>query len=348
MKKVSAQNLRKVATLLFRAAGAPADVAGRVAESLVLSNLKGHDSHGITAAIGYIKKVQQGEIHPAALPAIAHETATTALVDGKLTFGQITARFAMETLIAKTKAMKVGAVGIRNCHHIGRLGEYAEQAVEGGIIAMITLCGGGTGTSTAPYGGAAKTLGTNPYAFGCPAGEQAPLVVDFATTPVAGGRIAEARDRGESIPEGWIVTKEGRPTTDPAEFARGGMLQTFAGYKGLGLSMVAEALGGALTGSTRFEKNDNPGNNVFMWGVATDAFQESTEYARLEDRSISKIKSTPPAVGFEEVTVPGERSRRLQIEREKNGIPVPDATIDSIRHLADELGAGEEVKRILD
>ena len=110
---------------------------------------------------------------------------------------------------------------------------------------------------------------------------------------------------------------------------------------------VAEALGGALTGATRFEKGDNPGNCVFMWGVATDAFQDAAEYARLEDRSISKIKATPPAPGFTEVLIPGEPERRSQQERERIGVPLPEKTGQSIQALADELGVGEAVKALL-
>jgi LDH2 family malate/lactate/ureidoglycolate dehydrogenase len=344
MGNISAESLRRVGMILFAAAGVPEETSARVVDSLVLSNLKGHDSHGIAAAVGYLKKVRQGDIDSSALPAIVSESPTSALVDGRLGFGKIAADFAMDVLISKTKEMKVATVGIRNCHHIGRLGQYAERGVDSGIIAMITLCGGGAGTSTAPYGGAARTLGTNPFAFGCPAGAQAPLIVDFATTTVAGGKIAVARDRGESIPEGWILTKEGLPSTDPNDFYSGGMLQTMAGHKGFGLSMVAEALGGALTGATRFEKGDNPGNCVFMVGIATDVFQAAGEYAALEDRSISKVKSTPAAPGFEEVLIPGEPERRAQRVRESAGVPIPEKTQQDIQAFAHALGVGGDVE----
>jgi LDH2 family malate/lactate/ureidoglycolate dehydrogenase len=333
--------------ILFTAAGVPEDTAGRVVDSLVLSNLKGHDSHGIMAAIGYVKQVRQGDIDFSAYPVIVSESPASALIDGRLGFGKIAADFALDVLIRKTREIKVAAVGIRNCHHIGRLGQYAERAADSGIIIMITVCSGGTGTSTTPYGGAARTLGTNPYAFGCPAGQKPPLIVDFATTTVAGGKIAVARDRGESIPEGWILTKDGLPTTDPNEFYRGGMLQTMAAHKGFGLSMVAEALGGALTGATRFEKADNPGNCVFMAGIATDVFQAAEEYAALEDRSISKIKDTPAAPGFEEVLIPGEPERRSHLERDRGGIPLPEKTREHIQALADEIGVGAEVRALL-
>ena len=346
MPRLSAEKLCRIGTLLFEKAGTPRDIAARVADSLVASNLAGHDSHGITACVGYVRRVLDGGLDPKAQPVVVNESPTTALVDAKLGFGKIAADFAMELLIKKTLAMKVAAVGIRNCFHIGRLGQYAERAVEANIIAMVTLCGGGAGTSTTPYGGAGKTLGTNPYAFGVPAGSQPPLIVDFATTQVAGGKIAVARDKGELVPEGWLVKKDGSPTTDPNEFYRGGMLTTMAQHKGFGLSIVAEALGGALTGSTWFKKDDNPGNNVFMWGVATDAFLPAGEFAKREDASIVKIRATPPAVGFKEVLIPGDPERRAKLERERAGIELPEQTWKEIRGIAEKLAVTAEVDAI--
>lgn len=343
MPTFTAEELRHIGTLLFTAAGAPVEVAARVAESLVLSNLKGHDSHGIAQASGYVRAIRAGKLDPKAQPVILNETPTTALVDGKWGFGQVAAEYATNVLIQKAKQHAVSAVGIRNCNHIGRLGQYAEQAANAGIIAMITLCGGGRGTSTTPYGGAGRTLGTNPFAFGIPAGKQPPLIADFATTVVAGGKIAVARDRGERIPEGWLVTKDGLPTTDPAEFYRGGMLLTMAGHKGSALSMVAEALGGALTGATQFQEGETSRNCVFMWGVRIDVFQPAEEYRKLEDRSIEKVKATPPAPGFKEVLVPGEPERRTQAQREREGIEIPDNTWESIRAVAEELSVADQL-----
>jgi LDH2 family malate/lactate/ureidoglycolate dehydrogenase len=249
----------------------------------------------------------------------------------------------MEVLIQKAQSAGIAAVGIRNCNHIGRLGLYAEQAADADILSMVTLCGGGLGTSTTPYGGAGKALGSNPFAFGVPAGKEPPVILDFATTVVAGGKVAVAREKNERIPEGWIVDKDGRPTTDPNDFSKGGMLLTMAEYKGFGLSMVAEALGGALTGATQFAAGEAARNCVFMWGIRTNIFQPTEEYNRLEDRAIAKIKNTPPAPGFDEVLIPGERGRKNEAVREKEGIWIPEKTWETIRTLASELGIAEQL-----
>jgi uncharacterized oxidoreductase len=338
MARLSADALQELATAVLQAAGAPEGHARSVAASLVLSNLRGHDSHGIAQLLSYVGQIEKGDLDPRAEPRILNERPTAALVDGGWGFGQVAAAYAADVLIQKARATGVATAGIQRCNHIGRLGEYAEQAADAGVIAMITLCGGGRGTSTTPYGGAGKTLGTNPFAFGLPAGEFPPVIVDFATTVVAGGKIALAREKGEPLPEGWLLDRHGVPTRDPSEFGNGGMLRTMAEYKGFGLSMVAEALGGALTGATGFEAGEKTRNCVFMWGVATDVFLPPGEYARLEDRSIAKIKATPPAPGFERVIVPGERGRLTAEARAREGIELPDSTWRKLVELAARFG----------
>ncbi len=195
MPTFSADELRTVGTTLFTAAGASTEVARTVTDSLVAANLKGYDSHGIAQITGYLRKIQGGSLDPNVRPTVLNESPSSALVDGHWGFGQITAIFATDLLIQKTQATGVAAVGIRHCNHIGRLGQFAEQAAAADVLSMITLCGGGIGTSTTPYGGAGRTLGSNPFAFGLPAGEEPPVIVDFATTMVAGGRIAVAREK---------------------------------------------------------------------------------------------------------------------------------------------------------
>lgn len=338
MPRLIADDLRTFGAALFRAAGAPEDLAASVANSLVLSNLRGHDSHGLAQAVGYVGQIQKGNLDPTARPTLLVDRPTAALVDGQWGFGQVAAAHATDVLIGKTRDRGVAAVGIRRCHHIGRLGEFAEQAAAAGVIAMITLCGGGRGTSTTPYGGAGRTLGSNPFAFGLPAEQHPPIIVDFATTVVAGGKIAVAREKGELVPEGWLLDRDGVPTRDPNDFANGGMLRTMADHKGFGLSLVAEALGGALTGATRFEDGEQSRNCLFLWGVATDVFQPAQEYYTLEDRSIDKVKATPPAPGFERVLMPGERGRLTQAEREREGISFPPATWEKLVSLATRLG----------
>ncbi|MBN1400375.1 MAG: Ldh family oxidoreductase [Anaerolineae bacterium] len=342
----SADQLRQVGTAIFVGAGAPPETAALVADHLVESNLLGHDSHGITRLTQYVRGIERGYCVPHAQPCLLRETATTALVDGCSAFGTITARYATDVLIRKTRESQVAAVGILRCNHLGRLGEYAERAAEAGVIAMMALTNSGVGRSVAPYGGARGALATNPIAFGIPAGKRPPIVADFATSTVAHGKIGVYRDRGEPIPEGWIVDKDGQPTTDPNDLFDGGVLLPAAGHKGFALALVAETLGAALTGATEFKEGEPFYNCVFMWGVRTDVFQSTDEYERIETISIEKSLNTPPAAGFQRVMMPGEPERLARAVREKAGIEVPDETWKGIRELAERLGVLAQLPEI--
>jgi len=332
----TAEQLRAVGRQVFAAAGAPEDVAAKVADSLVESNLAGHDSHGIIRIPAYVQAIQRGGIVPTARPSILRETPTTALVDGNLAFGQISATFATELAIVKAKEAHLAAVGIVRCNHIGRLGEYAERAARDGLISMIVVGGFGAG-GAAPFGGAARALGTNPFSFGVPAGERAPMIVDFATTVVAEGKLQVARAKKEPVPLGWIVDKEGRPTTNVEDFYAGGSLLPFAGHKGYSLSLVAAALGGVLTGGS--QQLDRPGAaGTFVLAMDPAAFRPFQEFAAGADSLFQAMKSVPTAPGFDEVLIPGEPEQRSRAKRLAEGIPVAEETWRRLESVARDLG----------
>ncbi len=176
--------LEHFATDIFRATGAPEDIAREVAVSLVLSNLVGHDSHGVLRIPWYLEFVENGTFVPAARPSVKSETATTAIVDGNWAYGQITAGYATRLAIEKARSARVAAVGAIRCNHIGRLGEYTELAAHEGMVAfMVNACFGAE--MVTPHGGAARALASNPISFAVPAGEGEPVVADFATSAAA-------------------------------------------------------------------------------------------------------------------------------------------------------------------
>lgn len=346
MPTFTANQLRQVGAAIFEAAGSPRDRAAQVSEHLVLSNLLGHDSHGIVRVHQYVGAIRRGSCVPQASPCLVKETPTTALVDGCNAFGVVTATFATDILIRKVSESQVAAVGLVRCAHLGRLGEYTERAADAGILAMMALCNSGRSTSVVPYGGAKGALATNPISFGVPAGEYPSIVADFATSTAAHGKVGVYRDRGERVPEGWIQDKNAQPTTDPNDLFDGGAILPAAGHKGFALSLVAEALGGALTGATEFKKGEPFYNCVFMWGIRTDVFHPTGEFERTEDISIAKSLETPPAPGFERVMMPGEPERLARAERERAGIPVPEDTWKRICELAEELGVLEQMPKV--
>jgi LDH2 family malate/lactate/ureidoglycolate dehydrogenase len=281
--------------------------------------------------------IRQGSLLPAERPAIEREGPTTALANGRQGFGQIAATFAMDLAVTKALAMGLGAVGIHHCNHIGRVGEYAEYAARHGCIGLgIYGMSGPNSGGAAPYGGAARCLGTNPYAIGVPAGTRPPVVVDFATTTIAEGKIRVARAKRQPLPPGCIVDRDGRPSTDPEDFYNGGMLLPFGGHKGYGLSLVAALLGALAAGDA--SAHDGWVSGVFMLAVSPQAFRPVQDFVSVVDRVVQNVKRVPPAPGFDEVLVPGEPEVRTREQRLREGIPLPDATWQALQDAAASVG----------
>jgi len=195
----TAEQLRAVGRRIFVAAGAPEDVAAQVADSLVENNLAGHDSHGIIRIPAYVQAIQRGGIVPGARPTVVRETPTAALIEGNLAFGQVSATFATELAIARAMEAHLAAVGIVRCNHIGRLGEYAERGARAGLISMVVV-GGFGGAGAAPFGGAARALGTNPFSFGVP------TAPGFDEVLIPGE--PEQRSRAKRLAQGIPVAEE--------------------------------------------------------------------------------------------------------------------------------------------
>lgn len=331
--------LESLFTEIFAAAGTPSDIAEYVSSSLVDSSLKGVDSHGVIRVTSYVDQIESGWIKPAARPEIQTETPTMAVVRGNHGFGIFTLGYAMDLAIEKAKANQVAAVGLVESTHTGRLGQFVETAAERGLIAMIT--GGGAHghpdhPSMAPYGGAQRIMATNPYTFGLPGGRLGPVVVDIATSTVAEGKLQVYRARQEELPHGWILDKAGRPSTDVEDFYGGGVLLPAAGHKGYSLALVAELLGYALLG----EPHEL---SWFIIAVDIESFRPVAEFVQASEELLQKVKDIPPAVGFDEVLIPGEPEARAAQQRSAEGIPIPDETWLKIQETAERLGIEPEL-----
>lgn len=335
MLTFSAAQMRRVGREIFLAAGASEENAVRVTEALVDANLNGHDSHGVLRITQYLDAIWAGEIVPDAQPKIVKETPVAALVDGGFTFGQVGAKFATEVLIAKAKEMGVAVVGLVRIQHTGRLGEYTSLAASQGIIAIKVGGGYGGKVGAAPYGGAGKAFSTNPISIGIPAGERQDILVDFATTAVAMGKIWAAQAKGAQLPPGCIADKEGRPSTNPDDFFAGGYMMPFGGHKGYALAVAVELLAQALTGSDAHAER-NLGGDVygrsgsFFVGIDPSLFRPLEEYEATVDKTLDRIKAVPPAPGFDEVLLPGEPELRARARREVEGIQVAESTWQAI------------------
>ena len=312
---------------LFQAAGASQAVARLVATSLVASDLAGHTSHGVVRVGQYLDSVAAGEIDPGAEPVIASETTSITMVDARFGYGQVAAHFAMTVTIEKARTQGLAATGIFNCYHVGRLGEWVEMAADQGLIGLAFCNGGVQGGAMAPYGGATRLLGTNPIAAAVPVAGRPPVVIDFASSAVAEGKLRIARNRGQSVPEGWILRADGQPTTHPEDFYAGGVLLPAAGHKGYGLALLVEFLGGILTGrGSPALPGFRTGNGVLFLVLSVEAFRPPEAFLAEGAALCEKTKAVPPAAGFDEVLLPGEPEHRAAERHRAEGIAVDEAT----------------------
>ena len=342
MPNFSADELSKVGASIFEAAGVPANEAQVVAESLVKSNLAGHDSHGVIRIPQYISLLKRGGIVPGAEMEIVRENANTAVLNGNWGFGQVMARKAMEIAIEKAQKCSLASVTMSQSNHVGRLGEYPVIAAERNMIGMITVNNHGTGQCMAAWGGIGRRLSPNPMAIGMPTGAADPVLLDITTAVVAEGKVRVRLNRGEELPEGCIIDSEGNPSTDPKDYYAGGAILPFGGvvgHKGYGLGFILDILAGALSGAG-CSRADAPrfGNAVFILVINIENFITTGEFKTHVDGLIEHVKSSPKMPGVDEILFPGEIEAKERKKRLETGIFIEDETWRQITKVAEELG----------
>jgi uncharacterized oxidoreductase len=330
---------------LFLAAGVPEADARTVAGSLVDANLCGHDSHGVMRVPQYVGFVREGKLVPGAALTVLRETPAVVAADAGWGLGQVQAYRLLDRLLPKVKAVGIASGTLRRCGHIGRLGEYAEWAARNGQALFATVNSHGSGRRVAPPGGACGRISTNPICFGAPTPTD-PLVLDFSTSAVAEGKVRVAFQKGERVPEGWLLDAAGRATTDPADLYTEppGSLLPFGGsqaYKGFGLGLMMDALAGGLSGGD-CSRPDRPmpglGNSVVfvLWDV--DAFGGRDTFLCSVGGLADFVRETPPVPGGPGITLPGDPERRMRAQRTADGIPIPDGTWGLLTKLAADVG----------
>jgi uncharacterized oxidoreductase len=328
------------ATRIFTAMGAPAGDAAWIATLLIRANLRGHDSHGVIRIPQYWEAVKKGQVDPKSPVTVTAETPALVRLDGGGGFGQVVARRGMEMAIAKATAGGLSAASMSRTSHVGRLADYAEMAAAAGLVGMLWAnCV--HGLNVAPWGGAARRLGTNPHAVGIPGSTGPAMVLDFATSVVAEGKMRVKRNRKQPAPPGWFVDAQGRPATDPEIFYGDppGALLTSGDHKGYGLSLAVEILGGILSGTG--PAGPPPGvfaNGTLMICVDVARFLPLPEFHRQVASLFGWVKSAPLAQGSTEILIPGEPEARLEAERRAHGIAIEDQTWSQIEATAAELG----------
>ncbi len=337
--------LRDVARRLLAAAGAAEADAAIVADHLVDANLAGHDSHGVGMLPQYVRAIRGGVLDPRAHAAVEDRGGAVLAVDGRRGFGQIVAREATAAGIERARATGIALVALRNASHVGRVGAYGLQAAAEGFASVHFVNVVGHGPLVAPFRGSDARLSTNPVCVTVPAaGGKPPVVLDFATSTVALGKVRVALNRGLPLPEGVLIDAAGRPTTDPRvmyEEPRGAILPLGL-HKGYGLALACELLAGALGGGgtlpTVAHEPDRISNNMLSFVFDP---RRLPGFDRLDEEvaaAIDHVKASPPADPSLPVLVAGEPELRARAERESGGIPVERATWDQLVEAAASVG----------
>jgi uncharacterized oxidoreductase len=350
MPRVTGDLLEKIAFHLFCAAGAPEEHSRIVAKHLADNNLTGHDSHGFIRVIQYLQQIKDGLLSPAAKPEVVRESAATAQIDGHRGFGQVVAKFAAELAIKKAKEQGVSSVAMRFLGHLGRLGAYGEMAAREGCAAILFCATGGQALAQAPFGGSKRKLGTNPLALTLPAENEGVISSDFATSVAAEGKVRVYRARGQKLPEGWILDKEGRPSNDPNDFYAGGAILPIGGsvgYKGFCLAFMTDMFGSLLSRDFFPAK---PGkqfsNGSLMVVIDIERFAPLDALRSEVSQMVEFIKDTPPAQGFEQVLYPGEKEAKNRKERSRTGVDIEDETWNQVMGLVKTYGVEDKLGKI--
>jgi hydroxycarboxylate dehydrogenase B len=353
MVMIKADRLRGLVGDIFSAAGCSRGEAERIAHYLVAANLAGHDSHGVVRVPRYVEMKRDGRVVADQTIEVTVDTPVLAVIDGRFGFGQSVAPQAVEIGIAKCKAMGLSAVSLRNSGHIGRVGDWAEMAAAADLISIHFVNAGGS-VLVAPFGGVERRFSTAPYCIGVPMAGRPPLVLDFATSVVAEGKVLVASQGGKKIPPDALIGPDGAMSGDPAmlygehtptgsrDFRKGsGAIRAFGDHKGSGLALMCEVLGGALTGNGCASLERPSANGMFSLYVDPARIDPAGFFPEEASRYVDHVKRAKPAQPGGEILVPGEPEQKSRERRLAEGIPLPDDTWTSIKATARSVGLAE-------
>ena len=339
---------------VFHHAGSSEAEARRIATYLTTANLTGHDSHGVIRVPVYVRWKNMGAVVPDRTVEVVVDTPSLAVVDGRFGYGQTVGPEAVRIGIEKCKAAGLAAVALRNAGHIGRIGDWAEMAAAQGLVSIHFVTAAGS-VLVAPYGGVERRLSTAPYCVGIPRVGQGPIVLDFATSIVAEGKVLVASRGGKTLPTGALIGPDGVTSEDPTllygpyepegprDHSQGkGAIRAFGEHKGSGLALICELLGGALTGTGATGPDRRFANGMFAIYIDPKRVDPDNFFDGEIARYVAFFRSARPVAGTDAVLIPGEPEARMRAERMKNGVPLPDETWAAIVNTAREVGVGED------
>src|SRR5450631_760988 len=322
---------------IFEKIGCSEKDAATATKTLLSADLRGIDSHGVARLIGYVRLWEAGRANTNPGIKIIHETPSTAVVDGDAGLGLVVAPFAMQVAIEKARNVGTGWVSVQNSNHFGIAGYHALKAVQEDMIGIAMT---NASALVAPTFSMERLLGTNPICVAIPSGKEPPFVADLATTTAANGKLEILQRKNTEAPLGWVQDKNGNSSTNPHELKGGGALLPLGGdrdhgsHKGYALGAIVDIFSGVLSGANYGPwvppfpafvpvPENMPGKGIghFFGAMRIDAFRKASVFKKDMDQWLRRFREAKPAKGFDQVLVPGDPERFMEIERNKNGIP---------------------------
>ncbi|UCH74873.1 MAG: Ldh family oxidoreductase [Rhodospirillales bacterium] len=342
-ERISRDRLVDFAARALEAAGMPRQDAAAGAPLVVEPDLNGADGHGIFRLPQYVRRIRAGGINTQPQIRVIREKAAMALVDGDNALGHLVVHRAAEAAIEKASEHGVGWAGVRNGNHAGAASTWARIPLEQGMIGLYLAVG--SANHLPPWGGVDMLLSTNPLAVAIPALEEPPVILDMATTVAAYGKVKTALQRGEMMPEGWMIDREGKPLTDPRR-AGEGFLLPIGGYKGYGLALIIGLLAGTLNGAAMgrdvidFNADDVTATNTgqAVLAISPEAFGDAHGFRQQVDEVVRTMRGSARMPGVDRIRLPGEMSHAKRLDRLENGVPIPAPLLETLNVLAGELG----------
>ncbi|HXT39791.1 MAG TPA: Ldh family oxidoreductase [Candidatus Angelobacter sp.] len=349
--KVSVQDLHCFCVEALTKAGVGEADARTTADVLVTTDTWGTFTHGTKALRAYVRRLRGGGLRANGQPKVVAEGPAWARVDGDSSLGMVSSVFAMKTAMAKAATTGIAFAGLRNNCHYGAAGYYAAMGLDRGMIGISMA--NDIPTVNAP-GARGSVMGSNPFAFAAPAGKEKPILLDMATSTVAGGKVFAAAALGKTIPAHWLLDAHAKPTTDPTPFSHAASLTPLGGYKGYGIAFMIEVLSAILTGASirwrvlswTFSDPSKPtGHGAAFIAVNIASFMPVEQFEERMDRTIREIRQEPKADGADRIWLAGEMEWERREKALEEGIDLPDDVTASLRGLSEDLNLN--VDRIL-
>lgn len=343
-KTIPVADLEQLCCAVLRKAGLSDADARTTTDVLVTTDTYGVYTHGVKCLSGYVKRLLAGGLKPNATPTIDREGAGWALVDGHSAIAMVTSVFAMNTAIEKAKKTGVGYVGVHNSCHFGAAGYYVNLAAKAGLVGLAMA---NDIPSMVTPGARKPVLGTNPFSYAVPAGEENPIFLDIASSGASIGRIRIAKARGETVPDSWLVDNDGLPTGNASAYPHGASPASFAGHKGYGIALMIEVLAGVLAdGGSRWDISSwNEGDpklpthhGAAFMAIDIEQIVPLQRFKGRMDQMIRDIRNTPEAKNVDRVRLPGEMEWDRRREALADGIPLPDDVRASVQDAAAAVG----------